>query len=396
MRTHAFFALALTGLLIAACKQEPDAPEVTPVVDINDMSLSEGSGAAKLTFTVSLADIGTGTVVVTYTTKDGTAQAGSDYVAASGTVSFAPGELTKAIEITLIGDTLREQNETFTVELTGAQKGILGDTKGTGTIVNDDNYFIIDDAGYTTPTSYPGKTLVWSDEFNTTGVNTADWTYELGTGCPNLCGWGNNELQYYTARKENAYQTQGKLVIEARKENYGGSGYTSTRIISRNKRFFQFGRIDFRAKLPEGQGIWPAFWMLSNGTTPWPKGGEIDIMELVGHQPGTVHGTVHYGNASNQQKSISKSYSLSGKKFSGEFHVFSIDWKEDTIAFLMDDIRYSLITRSTVEASGGIYPFNAPFFFIMNIAVGGNWPGNPNATTVFPQNMVVDYVRVFQ
>lgn len=397
MNHKLLFSLIFSTLLLAACDQGTDPPAVIPVADIGDATMYEGNGTTKMVVSITLSAATTASVSVNYSTKDGSAKAGSDYTASSSTTTFEPGEIKKTIEIELVADTLREQDESFTISLDGARNATLGDSEASCMILNDDSFTLIEDIGYTTPSSYPGKTLIWSDEFNDANVSTTNWTYEIGTGCPNLCGWGNNERQFYTSRKDNAYQTQGKLVIEAIKESYSGSSYTSARMISRNKKYFKFGRIDMRAKLPEGQGIWPALWMLPNSSTyGWPKGGEIDVMELVGHQPSIIHGTVHYATSTNSHRSTTKSYALSSGKFSDEFHVFSIDWRQDTIEFFVDDKKYQTITRAAIEGGGAIYPFNEPFFFIMNIAVGGNWPGYPNASTVFPQQMAVDYVRVFQ
>lgn len=245
--------------------------------------------------------------------------------------------------------------------------------------------------GYSTPLSYEGYSLVWNDEFSGSGINSSDWTFEIGDGCPNLCGWGNNELQYY--RSENAWVENDVLTIEARKENYGGRAYTSSRMITQQKQSFQYGRIDIRALLPEGQGIWPALWMLGENITSngWPACGEIDIMELVGGTgDNTVHGTVHYDNGGHVYEG--EGYTLSSGVFSDEYHVFSLIWDSEKIRIYVDDQKY--FEKNITDAN--LSEFHKPFFLIFNIAVGGNWPGNPDQTTVFPQQMKVDYVRVFQ
>lgn len=247
-----------------------------------------------------------------------------------------------------------------------------------------------DDEGYVGADSYPGMELMWSDEFEGTQINSANWTYDLGAS-----GWGNNEWQNYTSSSENSSVADGFLTITAKQE--AGGGYTSARLKSVDLQEFQYGRIDIRAKLPEGQGIWPALWMLGANfpESGWPSCGEIDIMELVGHQPSTVHGTAHWGADWTQHQYTGSSISLpAGQKFSEAFHLFSIEWSENSITWLMDDQEYFSINNT--QMNGQPYPFNAPFFFIMNIAVGGNWPGYPDGTTSFPQTMVVDYVRVFQ
>lgn len=244
--------------------------------------------------------------------------------------------------------------------------------------------------GYTTPLSYPGYTLVWHDEFDGTALS-ADWVHDVGTGAS---GWGNNELQYY--KPENVSVADGLLTITAKKENFGGSSYTSSRIKTQGKQTFSKGRIDIRAVLPYGQGIWPALWMLGENITTvgWPACGEIDIMELIGgtgYNDRTVHGTIHWQNAGTHA-SYSGSNSLSEGKYADEYHVFSIIWDDTSIKWLRDDIQYHVADITPSELS----EFQAEFFFIFNIAVGGNWPGSPDASTVFPQTMSVDYVRVFQ
>ena len=248
--------------------------------------------------------------------------------------------------------------------------------------------------GYSTPLSYDGMDLVWNDEFNGTSLNLNDWSYENGTGCPNLCGWGNNELEYY--RPENSWVRDGALVIEARKENYQGSEYTSTKIITRDKKNFQYGRVDIRAQLPKGQGIWPAFWMLGENfkTVGWPKCGEIDIMEMIGgnNRERTSHGNAFWDN--NGVADFVGSYTLPNPtaRLYDEFHVYSIIWDENQIQWFVDDNLFHTNNISTPDKT----EFHKPFYFIMNVAVGGNWPGNPNQTTEFPTQMSVDYIRVFQ
>ncbi len=248
------------------------------------------------------------------------------------------------------------------------------------------------DQGYTTPLEYEGYTLVWNDEFDGTTLNTDDWVYEIGDGCPNLCGWGNNEQQYY--RRENTWVEEGTLIIEARNESFGGRNYTSSRIKTQGKQSFQYGRIDIRALLPVGQGIWPALWMLGNDITTvgWPKCGEIDIMEMIGGngRENTVHGTIHWDYNGHVQAGYSRR--LPQGTYADEYHVFSITWDESEIRWFVNDHQYGVIDITP----GHMAEFHQEFFFIFNIAVGGNWPGNPNETTMFNQQMKVDYIRVFQ
>jgi beta-glucanase (GH16 family) len=251
---------------------------------------------------------------------------------------------------------------------------------------------VIPSEGYTTPETYPGMTLLWQDEFNASAVNESDWTFEIGRGGN---GWGNNELEYY--KKENATIEDGKLVITAKKENVGDAQYTSTRMITKDKKTFKFGRIDIRALLPKGQGIWPALWMLGNNinSVGWPACGEIDIMEMIGGQnrEKTVYGTLHWDNGGSHACTCDKpGHSLSSGIYADQFHVFSLDWTETSITFYVDDVQFNKIDITPVQLS----EFKNEYFFIFNLAVGGNWPGNPDATTVFPQRLIVDYVRVFQ
>ena len=243
--------------------------------------------------------------------------------------------------------------------------------------------------GYPAADSYPGMTLVWSDEFDGNAINSSNWTHELGAS-----GWGNNEWQNYTNSTSNSSVADGFLTITARQE---GSSYTSARMKSEDLQEFQYGRIDVRAKLPEGQGIWPAIWMLGGNFSEsgWPSCGEIDIMELIGNLPSTTHGTGHWGSSFNAHQYTGNSVTLpGGEQFSDAFHLFSVEWEANQISWLMDDVEFFSINSS--QMNGQPYPFNQPFFFIFNVAVGGDWPGYPDATTSFPQEMTIDCIRVFQ
>jgi beta-glucanase (GH16 family) len=239
--------------------------------------------------------------------------------------------------------------------------------------------------------------LVWSDEFDGNELDMSKWSYMIGTGVEyGIPGWGNNELQYYTDHEENIFIENNMLHIVAREERIGSMNYTSARIRTYEKGDWMYGRFEIRAKLPEGQGIWPAIWMLptDNVFGTWPKSGEIDIVELVGHEPSTIHGTVHYGPdwPENQQKT--KSYTLPQGKFSDDFHVFAISWSSNEIQWFIDDVMYHTITPASLQPHN--YPFNARFHLLINLAVGGNWPGRPDNTTEFSQSLIVDYVRVYQ
>lgn len=343
------------------------------------------------TFSVNVTPTSSKTITVDYKTVDGTALAGKDYTAQIGTLIIQPNQSSTNIDVTVLKDSLRQEDQTFSIELSAPKNAVISGTgKATGTIQNYGTYLPVDGTGYVGATSYPGINLAWSDEFSSNYINPANWSYDTGGS-----GWGNNELQYYTNSSKNAYTTGGYLVIEARKEAMGSNNYTSARMISKDKKTFTYGRIDFRAKLPKGQGIWPALWMLGNniGTTPWPACGEIDILELLGHEPQKMYGTIHWGAAGGASTHIGGNSTLSSGTFSDKFHIFSLKWDANQLSFLVDDISYFTATKSQVN---GNYPFDKPFFFIMNLAVGGNWPGNPDNTTVFPQRMIVDYVRVYQ
>jgi beta-glucanase (GH16 family) len=239
--------------------------------------------------------------------------------------------------------------------------------------------------------------LVWSDEFDSAAVNTNKWEFQIGDGSAyGIPGWGNNELQYY--RSENAAIENGKLVITAKRESFGGKSYTSTRMRTYLKGDWTYGRFEIRAKLPFGKGIWPAIWMLptDNVYGGWAASGEIDIMELVGHEPNKIYGSLHYGGAWPNNTFVNASHTLPAGNFSDDFHTFRLEWKPGEIRWYMDDVLYH--TRTQWWSSNGPFPapFDKRFHLLLNVAVGGNWPGSPDATTTFPQRMEVDYVRVYR
>jgi beta-glucanase (GH16 family) len=242
--------------------------------------------------------------------------------------------------------------------------------------------------------------LTWRDEFNGpngSGVDPSKWVAEVGGK-----GWGNQELEYYTNRRENAYIHDGNLVIEARQEKYTGTdgasrSYTSARLKTAGKFSQAYGRFEARIKIPAGQGMWPAFWMLGDDVDKagWPACGEIDIMENIGKEPSTIHGSIH-GPGYTGSDGIEAPYNLPKKRrVADDFHIFAIEWEPNTIRFYVDDELYVTRTRSDLRP-GWKWVFDHPFFLLLNVAVGGDWPGNPDATTVFPQTMLVDYVRVYQ
>ncbi|SMO88644.1 glycoside hydrolase family 16 protein [Gracilimonas mengyeensis] len=240
--------------------------------------------------------------------------------------------------------------------------------------------------------------LVWSDEFNSTELDTSKWDFNTGTGAEiGLIGWGNNELQYYREGNNNVSVTDGNLVIEARKENYSDMEYTSAKLVTQNKAAWKYGKVEVRAKVPETQGIWPAIWMMPTESAygNWPRSGEIDLMELLGHQPDTVYGTAHFGNSFEDRGHFTKAITLEGgENFSNAFHTYAVEWKPDTLKWFLDGDQYHTMSSSDIKPYN--WPFDKPFYLILNVAVGGNWPGNPDETTRLPQQMKVDYVRVYQ
>ncbi|MFT6868061.1 MAG: beta-glucanase (GH16 family) [Cyclobacteriaceae bacterium] len=233
--------------------------------------------------------------------------------------------------------------------------------------------------------------LVWADEFDGSGSpDPTYWSLETGTG---QNGWGNFELQNYTDRTQNVQTQNGNLIITARKESFEGSNYTSGRIITKDKIDWTYGRFEARMRLPYGQGMWPAFWMLGADIdgNEWPGAGEIDIMEYRGQEPTVIHGSVH-GPGYSAGQAETKSYELANDRFDTRFHVFGIEWGPQYINYYVDDVLYNQITPADVD---GEWVFNKPFFILINLAVGGTFVGSPNNETVFPQLMLVDYVRVY-
>lgn len=249
-----------------------------------------------------------------------------------------------------------------------------------------------------TPTPDPASwNLVWADEFDQTNGSAPDpkkWTHQQGGS-----GWGNGELQYYTTDTKNAFVEDGMLVIRAIKEYTLGRDYSSARLTTMAKRTWMYGRFEIRAKLPTTQGIWPAFWLLPAQARygSGAAGGEIDIMELVGSEPGRAYGTLHFGNPAEHS---SGSHDLpQGVTYSDDFHVFAVEWEEEEIRWYVDDVLFHTATEwFTTGRKDAKFPapYNQEFYLLLNVAVGGYWPGSPDETSIFPQDMYVDYVRVYQ
>ena len=238
--------------------------------------------------------------------------------------------------------------------------------------------------------------LTFEDDFNSEGeIDESVWNFDLGTGDEiSGAGWGNNEQQYYTNRPENITVEGGMLKLTVLQESFMGSGYTSARINTKGKLEQEYGRIEARIQLPWGKGLWPAFWMLGNNIdeVSWPQCGEIDIMEYRGQNPSTLIGSVH-GPGYSGGESEGKEYVLANDRFDTGFHVFGVEWGPEYINYYVDDALYNQITPEDVD---GEWVFDHPFCIILNVAVGGNFVGPPNVNTVFPQTMLVDWVRVYE
>lgn len=254
------------------------------------------------------------------------------------------------------------------------------------------------------PSPVPGQpsswTLVWSDEFDGVDGSRPDpsrWVYDLGGG-----GWGNEELQTYTSRPENAVIREGALVITARRETLTGADgitrdYTSARLKTKDRHAWTYGRVEARLQVPRGQGLWPAFWMLGADidAVGWPACGEIDVMENIGREPATVHGTLHGPGYSGANGLGGSTSSPAGRAFADAFHVFAVEWEPQEIRWYLDGRQYH-VRRPSDLPGGARWVFDHDFFLLLNVAVGGRWPGGPDQTTTLPQEMKVDYVRVYQ
>lgn len=383
-------ALTLSvSLLISGCGESGSNENVVDRFRLQNVVISEGSKNKDVLLTVSMEGSLASEISVSYDLLEGSAKVNEDFLPAQGDIFFKPGELEATIPLEIIGDTHFEMTESFSLKLN--YEGQI--TTFNLTISDDDEIgeILADENGFYTPDTYPSMSLKWSDEFNGTELDTDTWTYEIGNGCnESVCGWGNEEKEDYTDDEANSKLEDGNLIITAREEEDGG--YTSARIKTEDKVELTFGRIDIRAKLPKGQGIWPAIWMLGANIDDvgWPASGEIDIMELVGHEPAIVHGTVHYDNGGYESSTSKKR--LSEGTYADQFHVYTLVWEENEIRWYVDNQMFKTFKRSEISN----YPFNKPFYFILNVAVGGRWPGNPDQSTVFPQEMVVDYIRFFQ
>lgn len=388
-----FLLIIILGLF--SCGEQVEKMEsITPEITISSTFTSERDEAFDLTVEISLSELATSTVSVDYNTVSKTAKGGVDYEESFGTIEVPAGQRIQSFTISILADESTEIEEYFLILLDNPINATISRGRAIVMIADTDKAQNDVGEGHITSKSQDGYDLVWSDEFDGEILDESSWTYEIGDGCDrNLCGWGNNELQDYTSDPENISLQDGILTIKAEKKLAGS--FTSSRIITKDKREFKFGRIDIRAKLPRGQGIWPAVWMLGSNIddVSWPACGEIDIMEMVGHEPERSHGTAHWGNVGEGSQFRGSSFSLR-EDFAERFHVFTLLWTNNSIQWYVDETLFHTITNN--DTKGYNYPFNSDFFFIMNVAVGGNWPGNPDETTEFPQSMEVDYIRVFQ
>jgi len=385
MKLLNYLFVAQSILFLSCSKSDPEPPKVSA----SDVYITRSTSASTLEFVVNIDKGASSDVSIQYATKPGTAVENTDFVPASGVLTISAGSKTGSIKVSIIGDSTRKSSQNFSIELSDPKNCILQTTSIKGVISNQDGlYFPVDNTGYNPP-SPSGWTLVWSDEFSGKSINGNNWGFEIG----NNNGWGNHELEYYTDSPKNAFVSQGNLIIEARGQTIGGSNYSSARMITKGKKSFKYGRIDIRAKLPQGKGVWPALWMLGNNidAAGWPACGEIDMMELLGQEPNKVYGTLHWGATAAAHQSYGTNKVLSTGIFADSFHVYTMIWTQSSISLLIDDVSYFLM-----DTTVGTLPFNANFFFIFNIAVGGDWPGSPDSSTSFPQRMVVDYVRVYQ
>lgn len=392
-RIFGLMILGIPLLFAISCGEEGDSP-VIPTVSISDASIQEGDSDVTLTVEVTLSEASASDISVEVNSIERTANA-EDFSPVNTILIFSAGSTSESIDITIFGDDLTEEDETFQLVLSEPFNATLGTEAATYTITNDDlHIFEIPTTGFESPTTYDGMTLVWQDEFDGESIDTDTWTFELGDGCAQgICGWGNQELQFY--QQENASIVDGNLVIEARQQSRGGKAYTSSRMITKNKVNFHFGRIDIRAVMPSTKGMWPALWMLGADIDEvgWPACGEIDIMEMVGggEDDAITHGTVHWDN-DGSYANFGGSTKLESGKLSDQYHVYSIVWDEEKIVWLFDDVQFHVIDTTPASLS----EFRNEFFMILNIAVGGTWPGTPDETTLFPNWMIVDYIRYFQ
>lgn len=397
MRYSILILFSITFFSLGCKKKEEEViipkPEIS--IDLNK-TIVEGDDQQK-TVTLKLylsQEVPEGaTPTISYYTEHVSAD-GDDYNSISEDdaqiVNFSVGERTKNITITINGDEEFESDEEFIVKLTSANGFRLkSDAKEAVVKITNDEICEGNCEGYLSPENYAGYELVWSDEFSEVNIDTDKWQWEV-----NGDGGGNGEEQYYTDRDINSYIEDGKLVLFAQREQYQDHEYTSARLNSSGKFSFQYGRIDFRAKVASGTGAWPALWMLGDNfwDEGWPYCGEIDIMEHVGYDAQGLHVNAYFGDQSGG-KGDHHGYHRINEPWSDRYHIYSIEWNENGISYLVDNNEVHSLDHSNV--GNYTYPFDQSFFIIMNIALGGGFGGTIN-DNLQNTTMKVDYVRVFQ
>lgn len=394
------WACTIASIWIAGCSSDADPTnpnqqpnDALPELTIDAALAVETDAGGKMDFIVSTnrSDF-TEDITFQFATNGLTAEPDKDFVTTTGQGTIPVGSSSFTISVDILNDDDREIDELLEVSISDAQQATIGRATGIGSITDNDTSLLGDENGYNTPTSYFGFRQIWNEDFDGSSVDEERYNFEIGDGCPNICGWGNDELQNYTNEQKNVKLENGIMTITAIQEDV--LSFTSARLQTKDKVEFQFGRIDVRAKLPKGQGLWPAIWMLGANIDEvgWPACGEIDIMELVGHKPNQVVGTAHWGEPG-QSSTFQSSTFTQAEDFSDGFHVFTLVWELNKMTWYVDERKFHTIERENVNAQ---WRFNQPFFFVFNIAVGGRYPGNPDETTVFPQTMEMDYIRVFQ
>lgn len=415
---YSILVLFISTLVLFNCKkkEEEEEPVIVPTASIETSKvIAEGNnGATSLDITITLnnalaeGESGQLSYYVEHVSSDEVDLAAFSEENAE-LVTFQVGESTKKITIEFSGDQNFESDEEFEVILKRVEGIRLSSSadKCIVTIENDDNCVSGCD-GWFSPESYAGFNSVWSDEFNGTTIDANVWRHEIGNGDN---GWGNGEVQYYTAREDNSFIRDGNLVLRALNEPaYDGSeqDYTSARLVTGGWTWdddpnggysFQYGRIDFRAKFPTAQGSWPALWLLGDNikTVSWPQCGEIDVMEATPQsRPGEAWGSAYFGSAFDDMSSRVSSYWFPNGSHESKFHVYSIIWSENEIEYRIDNEVYQTLTNSDMD--GYTYPYNNSCFLIMNYALGAP-AGDPNASdyaVADKSEFVIDYVRVFQ
>jgi len=390
------YLLLLVLLFLGCGSEEGSGPIIEPMEDLPSLTISDRQvleSTPSLSVRLVLDQTTDTPIEVAYEVVGETAQPGLDFVGTSSTVTIEANNDASTIIIELLDDEIKEVDETIMIRVLSADGADIVTEEARIRVLDNDNA-VLTEEGYNTAEEQFGYSMAWQDEFNGSILDEASFNFELGDGCPNLCGWGNNELQLYTDEPSNVILENGSLVIRATRET--SRDFRSGRITTKDKRSFKYGRIDVRAKITRGQGMWPAIWMLGQNIDDvgWPASGEIDIMENVGHLAATSHGTAHWGPRGRGYSTFDGSSLTIDEDFAERFHVFSLVWEEDLIEWYIDETKFFTLTPANTR--GEAWRFNEEFFFIFNVAVGGNWPGNPDSTTEFPQQMDVDYIRVFQ